>query len=364
MDINELISLLRKPEHLYDGANRLCESMIYGQNIVLELAPEQHAIYNAILKTIPKDTLKTIASGLRREPDCAKSLIDKIEWMSQDHPRKSIEKNEPIGRLLRYYIDKKSKKVEYARKHLRSRFEQQSYQEQNKILKAFLNGTKDDYEWAAKYLRRNWRKEMTSAVSTAWEKTGSLKLAYVILRHLPNEYILKEQTRLSDIAGYQYVCARVGNEPSFEFEESRLDTPDLFYVMAKLGRIVDARQMERWFYDYLYSYPYDYKQLELKPASLLSIKGVDIMIWAMGVLGMQDALVRLLKFNDKLMNTVDDVYRKGEHESWPILVATLKLEINPFEDLDILEKEQRNYNIQTKKGESGYDGFDDMLLFF
>ena len=203
---------------------------------------------------------------------------------------------------------------------------------------------------------------MTGYVSDAWENTGVKTLAYVILRHFPNEYILQEQTRLSDIAGYQYVCARVGNEPSFVLDESRLSTPDHFYVLAKLGREVDANALEQRFYDYLLTYPYDYKRLQHKPVSLLSIEGVDRMIWAMGVLGMQDALVRLLEFRDKVMSKVQNVHVNNSQDSWPIFVSNMKLEIDPFVDLDIIEKEELRYKEETDPYIE-FEDFDDLPLY-
>ena len=126
--------------------------------------------------------------------------------------------------------------------------------------------------------------------------------------------------------------------------------PAYFYVMAKLGRKVDFEAMEYRFYDFLYTYPYNYAYLEFKPVSLLSIDGVGRMIWAMGVLGMQDALARLLEFLDKLATTVSkfmDADKSQEH--WPLFVANLKLQIDPFSDPDILEKERNNYIIQTER---------------
>ena len=309
---------------------------------------DQEKVCNALLRTIPKETLGWIASVLRRDPDCSSVFAEKMEWMSKEHPPKAEVRNEPIGRLLRYYLDKKSKKVAYARPRLRSRFPLQSYQDQNRILRAFLTGSKDDCEWAARYLRDNWRKEMAGAVSAALEKTGCQTLAYVILRHFPNEYILREQDRLVAIAGYQHVCARLGNEPSFEMDESRLNTPDYFHVMASLGRDVDAGALEQRFYDYLLTCPYDYRTLLYKPVSLVSMPGVGKMIWAMGVLGMQDALARLVYFLDRVMGAVDNAPEIEDYKKWPTFIACLKQELNPFLSSDIFEEEQLRYRREAE----------------
>ena len=48
MEINQLISVLRKPEHRYEGDTLPNEPMIYGQDNVLELTPEQNKVYTAI----------------------------------------------------------------------------------------------------------------------------------------------------------------------------------------------------------------------------------------------------------------------------------------------------------------------------
>ncbi len=312
-----------------------------------ELSLDSEKILNAILRTIPKETLAWIADLLWRNPDCPSRVADKIEWMSKEHPAKAEVRNEPIGRLIRYFVDKKSKKVAYARPLLRSRFPLQSHQDQNRILRAFLAGSKGDCEWAARYLRDSWRKEMAGAVSDAFERTGCLTLAYVILRHFPNEYILREQDRLEAIAGYQHVCARIGNEPSFVMDESRLNTPDYFYVMASLGRDVDAGALERRFYDYLSTYPYNYQSLYLTPVSLVSIEGVGKMIRAMGVLGMQDALAQLVYFMDRVMGAVENVPEDEDHQRWPTFVACLKREINPSLPFDIFAEEQLRYRKET-----------------
>lgn len=312
-----------------------------------ELSPDQEKVCNALLKTIPKETLGWIADVLRRDPDCSSVFARKMEWMSEEHPPKAEVRNEPIGRLIRYFVDKKSKKVAYARPLLRSRFPLQSHQDQNRILRAFLAGSKGDCEWAARYLRDNWRKEMAGAVSAAWERTGCLTLSYVILRHFPNEYIFREKDRLEAVAGYQHVCARLGNEPSFEMDESRLNTPDYFYVMASLGRDVDADALEKRFYDYLLTCQYNYWPLHFTPVSLVAIEGVGKMIWAMGVLGMQDALVRLVYFMDRVMGAVENAPADEDHQRWPTFVDCLKQEINPFLPPDIFEEEQLRYRQDT-----------------
>lgn len=326
MDIDTIIAILRRQEHFYAGEGFPIE-WSNESNVVLELDHDQDKLYTAILKTVPKATLAEIANELRHDRNVAVSLIRKIEWLSEDHPKMEKSKNEAISTLLGLYLNKKSKQVRYARKCLRERFDKQSYRDQNRILRAFLEGPAIDCDWAGRVLRDTWRKEMTGRIKEAWSKSKRQMLAYVILRYLPNNYILQEQLPLAQIAGYQYVCARIGNEPEFEIDESRLSTPVFLYVMAKLGRTVDYDVMEKRIYDFLLHYEGYYDFLKVTP-SFSCIPGWDQMIWAMGVLGMQDALIRLLGFENRIKE-VQSTEDLDFEDKWLHFVVSIKNEIDP-----------------------------------
>lgn len=337
MDTESIIGLLRKPEHYYDGDGFPEETVFSDSKIVLELDHDQDKLYTAILKTIQKETLVEIAKELRHEPDVAESLVRKIEWMSEDHPKKGSVKNDTLASLLKLFLDKKSKKVRYARQCLKDRFDKQSYRDQNRILRAFLSGPAMDCDWAGRILRDNWRKEMKGHVGEAWVRTRRQMLAYVILRHFPNGYIMQEQGSLAAVAGYQFVCARIGNEPGFVLDKSRLTVPNLFYVMAKLGRTIDNEEMEKKLYDFLLNFDGYYDQDPPTP-SFSCISGWDRMVWAMGVLGMQDSLIRLLEFENKVKaSQLDD--NCSTEVRWPHFVTAIKDGIDPGGVPDRLERE-------------------------
>lgn len=348
MNIDDILSILRKPEHYYEGDGLPRETVNLGDNFVLELDHDQDKLYTAILKTIPKDNLAEMAKELNRKRSqgekVAASLVEKIEWMSGEHPRKEKAKNAPISTLLKLYQDKKSKQVRFARKCLRERFDNQSYRDQNRILRVFLDGTAIDCDWAGRILRENWRKEMKEDIEKAWTRTRRPMLAYVILRHFPNNYIVQEEYPLSESAGYQYVCARIGNEPEFVLDESRLCVQDYFYVMAKLGRKVDFEKMEKKIYDFLLNYD-GYYDHYLSSPSFSNIKGWDRMVWAMGVLGMQDALIRLLQFENKVKEALPSE-RCEFDERWPHFVTAIKNEIDPDGAPDRLDREI--YTLKSK----------------
>ena len=347
MDADQIISKLRESEHPWEG-DELPNEIVSGNQVVLELDHDQDKLYTAILKTIPKDVLAGIARDLTRESGHAASLVNKIEWLSREHPKKAASHNEPIVTLLKLYLDKRSKRVVYARHQLKDRFSKQSYRDQNRILRAFLKGAASDREWACRILRDNWRKELTREIEEAWTESRKPMLAYVILRHLSNAFILREQERLAQAASYPHVCARVGNEPSFAMDESRLDVLDYLYVMAKLGRSVDSEEAERRLYSFLLDYDGYYDWFLYTPPSFSSIEGWDRMVWAMGVLGMQDALVRLLDFENRVKERVAAVDRASvsvtcPEDEWFLFFAAVKEAIEPEGFPERLKKEKDGY---------------------
>lgn len=343
MEISDIITVLRKAEHVYEGEDFPRESYDLDTRLVLELDEDQNRLYNAILRTIPKETLAKLHDELE---GCAWSLLDKIEWMSKEHPKAGLKHNESISTLLKLFLNKASKKVGYARKCLTNRFDKQSYRDQNKILRAFLRSGAGDCDWAGRILRDNWRKEMTKEVKDAWTRTRRPMLAYAILRHFPKSYILSEQDSLSDVAGYQYVCAEAGNEIGFTIDMSRLSLPERLYVMAKLGRQVDSEETEKKVYNFLLMYDKYYEgPLPFTP-NFSSIKGWDRMVWAMGVLGMQDALVRLLEFEDNVKKSIPEGILKSD--SWPYFVAAIKDAVNHTDYDKRIETEKIAYEKATE----------------
>ena len=355
MDIDKILLKLRELEHIRDNDEFLKES--YGENgVVLNLDYDRDKLYTAILKTIPKEQLSRMAKDLIREPDSAVSLVDKIEWLSQEHPKRSQPHNETLSILLSNYIDKRSKRVVYARTRLKDRFDKQSYRDQNRILRAFLNGSVTDREWACRILRDNWRKELSVNVESAWASTPKPMLAYVILRYFPNSFIIKEQERLEQATSYPHVCARVGNETSFKMDESRLNIMEYLYVMAKLGRNVDKENAEQRLYDFLLNYTNYYDRSFYSMPSFSAIEGWDRMVWAMGVLGLQDALVRLLDFENRVKEDVQSRERNdatGDYleNRWFRFFATIKESIKP-----------EGYSVRFEMEKAGYLAKHDLVF--
>lgn len=57
---------------------------------------------------------------------------------------------------------------------------------------------------------------------------------------MPEEFVMKEQNELLEAASnfpdaYAILCGRLGHNPGFTIDESKLSILDWFYVVGKLG---------------------------------------------------------------------------------------------------------------------------------
>jgi hypothetical protein len=232
--------------------------------------------------------------------------MDCIKWLKMH-----AKGNEPIETLLRWYGNKKSKKVSYAFRQLTKRYETQSFNSQKKILLAFLSGGKNASEWAAARLRKRWIPGLDSKIKAAWKAHKGPVMAMTILYMMPEEFVLQEQEELirasSDHqSAYAILCGRIGNAPGFVIDESRLRIIDWFYVYGKLQRTekipeidgkVDQFIRELDCKDYI---PYE----DISMNSFLPYLGMGRIIWAMKRLGYTEGLMRLAKLERTALSLV------------------------------------------------------------
>lgn len=193
-------------------------------------------VVNAFLRSLPKEQLEEVDEALKQTDGLPYGINSYLTWLLHPNPRSLPEVNEPIEDLIRWYNDKKSRKVEYARVRLMRRFNGQSYVHQYAILKSFLAGDRKACDWAARHLLGNWIPSFEEAVAHRWETTPSKSLAMVVIYHLPAEYVILHQDSLCKYVEYKYLCARLYDTEGFALDESRLEVPDIFFIMGRLDR--------------------------------------------------------------------------------------------------------------------------------
>ena len=225
---------------------------------------------------------------------------------STDTPKKEKPRNEPISTLLGWFEDKKSKRVSEARGKIRRRFDGQSFDVQKRILRSFLKGAASDVDWAACRLKERWIPSMEASVCEACLRSGEKKVSKLAVRNCSYDFVKQNIDFLSSHAGYDQVCLRLDAEgEAFRIDESRLSVPDLFYVMAKLGRDVEKSRMEELFFSFFLGI--GLKVIGGASCELaLYDKKVGLILWAAGRLGMTETLMKLHSIEAQARNDAGD----------------------------------------------------------
>ena len=257
-------------------------------------------IYYAILQSLPSSLLDEVVSRLSSDDRIPWDLKGFIRWMQKDHQQEVNRPNEPIATLLRWYQDKKSKKVSYAYRNLVKRFEAQSFTDQKRILRAFLAGSLSSSEWAAKWLRRNWIPGFEEDIKAAWKAYRGPLMALTVISVMPVAFVMEEQDALVEATyrpdAYALLCGRLGRTPGFTIDFGRLSILDWFYIVGKLRMTEKIPEMEDKV-DQYFRNPNAVDNVGDKDS------GITRIIWAMKRVRYTEGLVRLARIEQgvKLM---------------------------------------------------------------
>lgn len=231
----------------------------------------------AAMQSLSFVNLADVWRFLECDPACPKTLYYKFLQIFKSAAERTEDKT-PVASLLELYSGKGSRQA--AALQMKRRYDDLSHEDRRLVLLAFLNGAKKERDWAARHLRDEWIEAFGPVVKDAWKKHHDRALAFVILRHIPDAFVLDQQEELAEAAGYMYVCARLGSLKWFKVDTSRLSVPQWFYAMAKSGAKVSKNDLKCRLEEYLASRAFD-------PGD------VNLLLWAMGRLGMTDELMAL-----------------------------------------------------------------------
>lgn len=265
-------------------------------------------IINALLRHLPEDVLKEI-----QWPDWGGMMIRKAKNFIKSRNR-ALSVNHPVDLLLKWYCECGSGKRRLAMSEFRRRFDYLCPDEQKEIiLTVFKNGPITDCIWAAKKSKLRWNPEYATDLARVWLQVDLhnrciADLSKAVLENLSPDFIIQHKWRLAKVLGYHLVCIKLGNKIGFEIEWERMYFPEQLYVKAQLGIAVDHHETELKIYRYLYenvsvSRPYDPYSVGINNDPLLfNVAGMEHIVWAMGKLGMHEALFRLFRFSQLVKN--------------------------------------------------------------
>ncbi len=279
-------------------------------------------IFYSLLHSLDKEQLLQLKKWAMNHYMPTHMLLREIDRILKPEIKKQ---NESITELIKLFNDKRSRRVQEARKKLVRRFEYQSVVTQRKILKHFLYASSTDRKWALTMLKKEWHKCLLNDVKDVWEKFHDEEGYLVVLKHFPEQYLLEHQNELSDGWRYKYLCLRLANTPNFQIEKERFKTYhnvwDYIYVMASTGLTIDGEEAEQILYKLIadainkkvsykgYISCYGTQEGYEYNVSTILIPGISKILLCMGKLKLTDEIIRFREWNVKTQTEYKAKYR-------------------------------------------------------
>lgn len=160
-----------------------------------------------------------------------------------------MTKNNPIAKVIKNFVDKKSGKVTEARKEIQRRFFGLDWKDQKKIMLAFLKAGKADREWAYSHLLEMWDDDFTIQVLAFWVAYHEEKCAWVIIRHFSNDFIKHHVDEFKGERDYYFVCRRLAEDADFVIDRRRLSTIDYLMVLYHGNRSISDEEAKNLLFE-------------------------------------------------------------------------------------------------------------------
>lgn len=199
--------------------------------------------------------------------ELAKYIEGTIPSRNEKKPKRI---NNPIQQLLDDFSNSKSGKVHESRRELQRRFEYQSFEDQKKIIRAFMKkAVKTDVVWCSKYFVMEyadivyledeavelvdylfWENEYLDVVKSYWlPDMENYKLLKVLTRFESPEY-LKEKIKaienemdgIIDSIAYSSLLLKVCEDKRYPLPKERLTPFKYAYISAKTDRTISEEE--------------------------------------------------------------------------------------------------------------------------
>lgn len=282
---------------------------------LLENVENSPDITRHIVKSLSVDDLERLEVEQKQHysnDSRVRFLVDCIDkqrfptWYCPDIP-KAI--NAPIQALLDDFSNVKSGCIVNARRELQKRFEYQSFDDQKRIINAFMEkGTKSDVVWCSKhfvelfadilYIKGEshtivdcllWKEAYLDAVKSYWEKDmENYKLLKVIVKFASLDYLREkiqgmesESEGIIDSVAYTSLVLRMCEEEGYVIPKEKLTPFKYAYICAKSNRQLTEEEAD----------------LALRQVSLEK-SNLGLALWSVAKTGNTQALIR---FNEEVL---------------------------------------------------------------
>jgi hypothetical protein len=140
--------------------------------------------------------------------------------------------NNPIAIVIKRFVEREKGMVTESRKEIQRRFSGLDWEDQKRILLAFLSSGKGDREWAYPKLLNIWDDDFLPILKELFEKYHEERSTWAVIRYFPIDYILQHAEELSVGKDYYFFCRRLAYEQvEFHPDPQRLSPQDYLSVL-------------------------------------------------------------------------------------------------------------------------------------
>ena len=175
-----------------------------------------------------------------------KNRFDYLDWKYQKKIIMALleygPRNTPIASLIKSFTNKKSGKVVASRDTIKSRYYYLDRKDQIKILQAFLESGKTDRQWAYSELYENWDNSFEQNILNLWKQYHEKLCSWIIIRHFPKEFILRNIESFTEDRNYFFICMRFAKDQDFIVNRNKLSNTDYLAVLYHIGKSIESSE--------------------------------------------------------------------------------------------------------------------------
>lgn len=206
--------------------------------------------------------------------------------------------NYPIDEVLHDFIFRPKGKVVEAKRQLKKRFDGLDHEKQEEVMMALMGHgglTERNFVYDKLYGDEFWTDDYIPLIQEWWKVFQDGKMAKVIVKYCPREYILEHLEELEGRCNYATLCLRTGITPN----PDKLPCWTYLYVMKTSGGQLRFLEGEEVVFKWVRQYMYE-EGSEKLIHSIYDIPYVRRMMAYLGEMGMVEDLVAIDEFEKKM----------------------------------------------------------------
>ena len=206
--------------------------------------------------------------------------------------------NYPIDEVLHDFIYRPKGKVVEAKRQLKKRFDGLDHEKQEEVMMALMGHgglAERNFVYDKLYGDEFWTDDYIPLIQEWWKLFQDGKMAKVIVKYCPREYILEHLEELEGRCNYATLCLRTGITPN----PDKLPGWTYLYVMKTSGGQLRFLEGEEVVFKWVRQYMYE-EGSEKLIHSIYDVPYVRRMMAYLGEMGMVEDLVAIDEFEKKM----------------------------------------------------------------